>query len=1433
MKVFKKPIALLMVACMFFSVMTYMPLLAQKAGLIVQNLKTEYLKDPLGIDSKSPKFNWQLDSDVRGVLQTAYEVTVYKTAPSGEVVWNSGKVVSNECMNIKYAGKALEPSTRYYWSVKAWDNYGNSAVSEEAFFETGLMDSGWSNAKWIEGSMTRKASEGDVLHYKIETDMTITRDNAGIIFSFKDSGNLYLWSFVTSLANPLLRRHQYVNGSAAVQDVNLTGMFSKADLLNKQHHITIEVNSGIIKTWIDDTLIDTYTDTSGNLVDGYIGLRTYGAERAYFDNFVVTSYINDVPTITFDANFEDGKNPFFGGTIVNVGGNNKLDVGNVGGENRVLNVQLNDALPIFRKDFSLNKPIKQARMYVSGLGVYEVHINGKNISENVLEPIESEFNKKIFYSTYDVTGLLTEGDNAIGAMIGNGIYNVPATPGRYQKLVETKGTPKLIANLTITYEDGQTETIVTDQSWLTTSGPITFSGWYGGEDFDARLVKENWDKPGCDTSFGWFNAGLARVPAGKLQARITNPIGISEVLKAVKVTKISDSVYVFDMGRNFAGWPEITISGEAGTKITMWPSEHLNANGTVNQGSTGSPIWDSYTLKGDGVEVWHPQFVYHGFRYLEVRGLTTPPTTDMIKGYVLRNLNEKIGSLDTSSEVINQIHTIINRSVESNMYSVLTDCPHREKLGWLEVSHLMYDSMAYNYDIAAWMGKISADMTDAQTADGLVPDIAPEYTVFGGGFRDDPTWGGAVVFDPLYSYQTYGDTDVLARAYPTMVKYMDYLKTKENNYLLNHGLGDWGAYDGSTPLGLVVSSTYYSLAKAMEQISSILDKPAEAADYAGLAENIKAAFNKQYFNENTLKYGSGSQSSYAAALFAGLVPDEYFDIILDQLVGAVEVRTNHLSTGEVGLKFMFDALAKNGRSDVVYKMASNKTMPSYWYFIENGATSLPEFWDMNASQNHAMMGHIENWFFESLAGIQNGGIAYKDIVIDPYIPSDLEYVNATTMTMFGNVTSSWTRNAEGIVTLDIAIPANTTAKVRLPYAKNFVVLEGGVPADTAENVKFIGVQGEKAVYEVGSGKYSFTAKIVDPVFYNVKFTTNAKGAVLKINGKTANLPYEITFKEDSVINAELITYYNEDIFAAWEGIPEGAVIDKNKISFTVNGNVDVNAKTISISRENLAYKKAVTVSSQLNYPPTWTASNITDGYRKNSTAGGIGYTTDVLTKTLSTPHNITINLGSVQEFSRVIMFPRGDGAATATGGVPNFPSTFEIQVSNNGTNFTTVKKVSGHSPKGFEGQVFDFDKVSAQYIRISITVLGEIAMGEGVANAYRIQLAEIEVYNYERFMPYKLYNFAQDGNNISINIASTISDKLKFSGAIAKCALYDDNGALVWYDSIGNIDLGDIDGDVNLSFDIPEQYDSGKIKIFLWDANNVPIAVSYSTDFEI
>jgi alpha-L-rhamnosidase len=748
-------------------------------------------------------------------------------------------------------------------------------------------------------------------------------------------------------------------------------------------------------------------------------------------------------------------------------------------------------LPIFRREFSVNQAVSRAVLAICGLGQYEVRVNGSNASDAVMEPSWTNYAKTCHYGMYDVTALVVRGANAIGVLLGNGMYNVQAN-SRYTKFTGSFGAPKLMVRLQIDYSDGTSSSIVSDSSWKTAPGPVTFTNIYGGEDFDARKEPTGWDHAGFADG-GWTSAAVVAGAAPALVARVAPPVKVMQTFTAVKVTQPTAGIFVYDLGQNFSGWPVLAVQGAAGSVVTLRTSELLTSAGLADQTSSGAPVYFTYTLKGSAAETWHPRFAYTGFRYVQVEGAVPAaqagsfpgrPQVSAVTGQFIYASAENVGVFTSSDQDLARIHALVLAAVRSNLQNLLTDCPHREKLGWLETRHLLAPSIMFNYDVAAFYEKAIDDARDTQTSDGLVPDIAPEFTVFGGGFRDSPEWGSAFVINPWQVHQMYGDDQPLAANYAGMKRYEAYLAGQAKGNILTYGLGDWydvgpaaPGYSQLTSSGVTATAIWLQDLDVLRQTASLLGDATDASQFQATENAVTSAFNAKFLNANG-SYDRNSQTDNAMPLALGLVPDAQRANVVASLTAAVTAAKNQVTAGDVGFVYLLRALTEAGRSDVVYAIAKQSSGPGYLYQINHGATALTEAWnaDPSDSQNHAMLGHIEEWFYGGLGGIgpDPSGPGFSKILIAPQTPPGLASATVQYHSIKGVIASRWQRGPAGL-TLSVTVPVNTTATVTIPTARPDAVTESGGPAQSAPGVLSATSSTGAAVLVVGSGQYELAA----------------------------------------------------------------------------------------------------------------------------------------------------------------------------------------------------------------------------------------------------------------------------------------------------------------------------------------------------------------------
>jgi len=750
------------------------------------------------------------------------------------------------------------------------------------------------------------------------------------------------------------------------------------------------------------------------------------------------------------------------------------------------------ALPLFRDRFTVaDKRVLRATLFISGMGESHTLVNGKAITTALLTPGWTDYRKTVLYDSYDVTALLHAGPNVLAVLLGNGMYNVEGLKGRYTKFIGLFGQPKMIAELRIHFADGTVSTVATGSQWRTIPGPIVFSSIYGGEDFDARRVPAGWTQPAFDDA-DWQSAVVVDGPGGTLFSERIPPVEPIETYTPIRITHPNPSTTVYDLGKNFAGIPQVTVSGQAGSSVRILPGELLNAAGRVTQASgyafPEDPVLFDYTLSGGGPQRWSPLFSYYGFRYAEVSRSSPTATLPIVSRFRGESIHDAVsidGSFSSSDPLLNRIHQLIDRAMENNLFSVLTDCPTREKLGWLEQSHLAASSLMYNYDLALVYRKMAHDMRDSQLASGAVPSIAPEVVAFDGSFRDSPEWGSAVILSPWAAYTFYGDLTLLRNEYPAMVAYANYLQSRSRDNLLSYGLGDWydigpGAPGESklTSKDFTATALYFQDLTDLAQIAALLDQTADAADFSARAARVKAAFNEKLFHPDTNRYDRGSQTAEAMPLVLGLVPEGRRQAVLDNLVNDIRAHENHVTAGDIGYHYVVRALTDGGRSDVLYDMLRRTDSPSYGYQLKQGATALTEAWDSNptSSQDHFMLGHAEEWFYRGLGGIDFDLSRSTDrrIWIHPQPVDSIGSVHVEYDSVLGSIMSDW-RHVGNRLQMEVTIPAGATATLTLPAQFHHRVLESNHPLSGRAGILSFDESHDSVYCVLGSGTYHFSA----------------------------------------------------------------------------------------------------------------------------------------------------------------------------------------------------------------------------------------------------------------------------------------------------------------------------------------------------------------------
>jgi len=754
------------------------------------------------------------------------------------------------------------------------------------------------------------------------------------------------------------------------------------------------------------------------------------------------------------------------------------------------------AARMLRKDFVVSKSVVRATAYVSGLGLSELYLNGRKVGDQVLSPALSDYSKRVFYVTHDVTAQLQRGPNALGVWLGNGRFYAPRTSDPTG--TTSYGFPKLKLQLEVDYVDGSRDTVVSDASWkLTTDGPILANNEYDGEAYDARKELPGWASPGFD-DVAWAPAQVVAAPAGKLVAPMTHPIRVTGTLKPLAVTEPKPGVFIYDLGQNMVGWCRLQVSGPAGTQVTLRHAEILKPDGTLYLDNIrGAKATDTYTLSGRGAETYEPRFTYHGFRYVEVTGFPGRPTLAALEGRVVNDDLATAGEFICSQPIINQVYHNIVWGMRGNYRSVPTDCPQRdERQAWLGDRSAESKGETYLFDTGAFYAKWCQDIADSQRPNGSISDVCPAYWPF---YFDSVTWPSSVVIVPGTLLSQYGDTATLARIYPAMVKWVDLISLSvKDGITTSDKYGDWCMPPESpreihskdparqTSKAVLATSYLHHCLKLMAGYAQLLDKPADAHRFTALAETLKTTFNAKLYNPEKGYYDNGTQTSCVLPLAFDMVPTAERSRVFAHLVKKIEDESRgHVGTGLIGGQWINRVLTEGGRPDLVYRFATNTDYPSWGYMAAKGATTIWELWNgdtanpaMNSGNHVMLVGDLAIWLYEDLAGIKSDPAqpGFKHIVMKPHPVGDLTFVHATHRSPYGLIFSEWKR-AAGAFDWQITVPANTTATVSVPTADAASVTEAGQPVAKVNGVTFLRQEAGVAVYTVGAGSYRFRSTL--------------------------------------------------------------------------------------------------------------------------------------------------------------------------------------------------------------------------------------------------------------------------------------------------------------------------------------------------------------------
>jgi alpha-L-rhamnosidase len=1049
-----------------------------QAAVSVEQLRCEYRTAPLGLDVIQPRLSWLNSSTERGARQTAYQVLVASTpallAKDQGDRWDSGKVASDQQNQIVYNGQPLTSGAACYWKVRTWDQNGKSgAWSQPSSWTMGLLQPTDWQAQWIgndEAYQTRDAvaAEDKLLSLKGLKWVQMPKKEGKI------SVDTYLRREIELPADRVLQRATWVlyafnEGQATVNGVEV----------------------GSAAHWEATSRLDvTKALKPGRNSLGLVVSHTDPQLPAAIGQLVLQFTAGDPVLVPLDASWKVNQQDAPGWNTVGFNDSAwlaaELLTARPWGHPDTKSDLPRMPSPYLRKEFAVASSVKRATAYVTALGVYELRLNGRPVSQDVLAPGWTNFRKRMHYQTYDVTRLITPGNNALGAILGDGWY--ASSLAHYNQRMMYGGRPRFLLQLELELADGTIQRVCSDSTWKTAFGPLRHADLLIGCEYDARLEMPGWDRTGFNEQ-KWTpvlvqqNALKQNKASGVLQASMAEPSRIIEELPARSVRETKPGCWTFDLGQNMVGWVRLKVKGTAGQRLTLRHAEMINADGTIYTAALRScQAADYYILSGKGEETFEPFGTFHGFRYVEIRGLETKPELSALTGLVVHTPMQRTGTFESSHPLLNQLFSNQVWGQKGNYLEVPTDCPQRdERMGWTGDTQFFAPTAAYNFNVANFFTRWLLNCRDDQNENGSFPHTIPG--ILGG--PGATGWSDAPLLCTYHIYRNYGDTRLVAEQFASMERYMKWLEGKTKDGISDvDGFGDWLNAGGGAKKEVMDTAYHAYLSQIMAEMAQAIGRSEDAARYTQRSTDIKKAFAREFIlPDGSIK--ESSQTGYALAFTMDLLPAEMREKAADQFVQEIKRFKDHLATGFIGTPRLLPALSQAGRDEVAYKLLLTDTYPSWLFPVKNGATTMWERWNgwtpekgfgdisMN-SFNHYAFGAVGEYLYGYVGGIQPASPGYKTIKIRPVLGDGLSWAKTAFESPYGRIATSWKVDASRLQ-LEVTIPANTTATIYIPTKDEASVKESGKPAAKSKGVKFLRRENGTAVFEAGSGSYSFTS----------------------------------------------------------------------------------------------------------------------------------------------------------------------------------------------------------------------------------------------------------------------------------------------------------------------------------------------------------------------
>lgn len=1036
-----------------------------QAGGALQVTKpaVEYARQPLGLDIARPRLSWPLIASGQGQQQTAYQIRV-ATSPGKLTtpdVWDSGKVDSDQSVLVPYAGPELKPRTRYHWSTRSWDAEGNaSGWSSPSWWETGLMSSDQWRARWISAPAEL-------------TNAPSLKESSWIWY---DEGNP---AQSAPAATRWFRRTFEVADEVSAAELAIAADDGHTVYVNgtKVGQADIEPDTDFdMAHWRRPSLIDVRSQLrQGTNVLAVAAVNATEGPAGLIARLDVTTGEGETKVVTDDSwkSTNDKPDGRWQRPDYDDGDWSRAKIAAAWGADpwgEVVPVRLPASQ--LRHEFRLaDKPVARARLYATALGVYEAHLNGERVGEDVLAPGWTDYQARVQYQTYDVTEQVRAGANAIGVALAPGWYAGYVGmfgPHQYGK------TPAFLGQLEVSYEDGTTTRVTSGTDWRATGGPVRHADLLMGEDYDARAETPGWTAPGYDAS-DWLDVQEAKDVKVAPVAQVDAPSQVMTELPAKKVTEPKPGVFVFDLGQNMVGAARLHVRGKAGTTVRLRHAEVLNPDGTLYTANLRTArATDTYVLKGEGRETFEPRFTFHGFRYVEVTGYPGRPPKTAVTGRVIHTAAPFTLDFETNVPMLNTLHRNITWGQRGNFLSVPTDTPARdERLGWTGDINVFAPTAAYTMESARFLSKWLIDLRDAQRKDGAFTDVAPQGDWLGEGVAG---WGDAGVTVPWALYQAYGDVRVLRQSWQSMVDWLDYLEAHSEGLLRPaSGYGDWLNVQDETPKDVIATAYFAHSADLTARVAKVLGK--DPKPYRNLFERVREAFQRAYVTQDGARVKGDTQTAYVLALSMDLLPKPARKAAANRLVDLVRNRGWHLSTGFLGTPRLLPVLTETGHQDVAYRLLHQPEFPGWGYQIDKGATTMWEHWDslkpdgsfqrasMN-SFNHYAYGAVGEWMYANIAGIAPGEPGFRHTVIRPRPGGEVTSARATFTSLYGPISTDWKQNGDRF-RLTCSLPPNCTAEV-------WIRADDAAAVRHPEGARLDRAEDGWVIYQVGTGTHRFS-----------------------------------------------------------------------------------------------------------------------------------------------------------------------------------------------------------------------------------------------------------------------------------------------------------------------------------------------------------------------